>query len=139
MPAFSPSSPKDRRLLERMERLGIAESDVEERFVLGSGGGGQKQNKTSSCVQLHHPPSGIEVKCQRSRSQALNRYYARCELCERLEEKILGEKSARRKKAEKIRRQKQRRTRRQKAKMLEQKKMQSQKKQLRRKPRIPDD
>jgi len=139
MPAFSASNPKERRLLERMEKLGLRESDMQERFILGSGSGGQKQNKTASCVQLSHPASGIEVKCQRSRSQALNRYYARCELCEQIEEKILGEKSARRQKAEKIRRQKKRRTRRQKARMIEEKRAQSQKKKLRRKPQIPDD
>ena len=139
MPLFSPSNPKEHRLLKRMERLGIAESDLEENFILGSGSGGQKQNKTASCVQLKHKPSGVEVKCQRSRSQALNRYYAHCELCARLEEKILGEKSERRRKAEKIRRQKKRRTRRQKARMLEAKRAQSRKKQLRRKPDIPSD
>lgn len=139
MPAFSASNPKERRLLERMKKLAVRESELRERFILGSGGGGQKQNKTASCVQLAHPPSGIEIKCQQSRSQALNRYYARCELCDRIEDKIRGEKSARRQKAEKIRRQKKRRSRRQKARMLEKKRAQSQKKKLRRKPHIPDE
>jgi len=139
MAAFTPSSPKERRLLERMEKLGIDEGDIDERFILGSGSGGQKQNKTSSCVQLLHRPSAIELKCQRSRSQTLNRYYARCELCERIEERLLGEQSARRQAAEKIRRQKQRRTRRQKARMLAQKRAQSEKKKLRRRPEIGGD
>lgn len=138
MPPFGSTSPKERKLLERMHRLNIRESDLSEKFVLGSGSGGQKQNKTSSCIHLKHELSGIEIKCQRSRSQALNRYYARKELCDRIEEKVLGEKSERRQKAEKIRRQKRRRTRRQKARMLEKKRMRGEQKQLRKKPDIPD-
>jgi protein subunit release factor B len=138
MPLFGVSAAKETKLLARMARCGIVESDLTEKFILGSGGGGQKQNKTASCVYLKHEPSSVEIKCQRVRSQAVNRYYARCELCERIEEKTLGEKSARRQKAEKIRRQKRRRTRRQKARMLEEKRKNSEKKQLRRKPGIPD-
>ncbi len=138
MPPFGSASPKERKLLERMNRLNVSESDLTEKFVLGSGGGGQKQNKTSSCIHLKHEPSGIEIKCQLSRSQVLNRYYARKELCERIEEKVLGEKSERRRKSEKIRRQKRRRTRRQKAKMLEKKRRRGEQKQLRKKPDIPD-
>ena len=49
--------------------------------------GGQKINKTSSCVYLKHLPTGIEIKCQQGRSREMNRYYARKELCQRLEEK----------------------------------------------------
>lgn len=139
MSLYGVSKRKEDKLLERMKRLGVEESDLEEKFILGSGGGGQKQNKTASCVYLKHEGHDIEVKCQRSRSQATNRYYARCELCDKLEEKLLGRKSERQKKAEKIRRQKRRRSRRQKARMLEKKKQQSQKKELRRKPRIPDE
>src|ERR1039457_5203918 len=71
---FGVSTDKGRALLERMARLGIRESDLEENFVKGSGAGGQKVNKTSSCVWLRHKPSGIEVKCQWERSQALNRF-----------------------------------------------------------------
>ncbi len=138
MPPFGSTSPKERKLLERMDRLNIHESDLSEKFVIGSGSGGQKQNKTASCIHLKHEPSGTEIKCQRSRSQALNRYYARKELCDRLEEKMLGEQSARRQAAEKIRRQKSRRTRRQKARMLEQKRMRGEQKQLRKKPDIPE-
>lgn len=139
MPHFGVSKQKEDRLLANMERLGIKEAQLEEKFVLGGGGGGQKQNKTASCVQLKYSPRDIEVKCQRSRSQALNRYYARFELCDRVEGQIEGKKSARQQKAEKIRRQKRRRSRRQKARMLEEKRKKSKKKQLRRKPRIPDE
>ncbi len=123
---------RKRSLLEqRMARLGIRERDLTEQFVLGSGSGGQKINKTSSCVRLKHGPSGLGVKCQDSRSREENRFAARRLLCDLLEEKILGEQSERRKKAEKIRRQKRRRSRRQKEKMLEGKRRQSDKKKLR--------
>lgn len=121
-------------LTARMQRLHIQEGDLVEKFILGSGSGGQKINKTSSCVYLKHLPTGIELKCQKSRSRDLNRLYARRELCERLEEQILQEKSARQQEIEKIRRQKRRRSRRAKEKMLAQKKHQSTKKELRRPP-----
>jgi protein subunit release factor B len=112
------SKPKTDQLALRMARLGLREQDLEEQFIRGSGPGGQKINKTSSTVWLRHKPSGIDVKCGRERSQALNRYLARRELCERMEEKVLGARSARRQAIEKIRRQKRRRSRRQKEKML---------------------
>jgi len=76
---------KQRDLLERMKRLGILEEDLEERFVRASGKGGQKLHKTSSCVWLTHRPTGILVKCEASRSQALNRFLARRRLAEKLE------------------------------------------------------
>ncbi len=125
---------KRRQLCERMARLGIVERDLAEQFVLGSGSGGQKINKTSSCVRLGHAPSGLSVKCQESRSREENRFRARRILCDLMEERILGEKSKRKKEAEKIRRQKRRRSRRQKEKMLEGKRRQSNKKKLRATP-----
>lgn len=115
----------------RMASLEIFEDDIEEKFVRGSGSGGQKINKTSSCVYLHHIPSGIEVKCQRSRSQVVNRFFARRELCERIAEKRREKKSQRQQRIEKIRRQKRRRSRRQKERMLQAKHHQSKKKQRR--------
>lgn len=114
-----------------MEALKIQEMDLRERFIRGSGSGGQKINKTSSCVYLMHVPSGIEVKCQQARSQSLNRFLARRELCEQLRERIEGEKSKRQQAREKIRRQKRRRSRRQKARMLDDKRKQGEKKALR--------
>ena len=132
MPFFGVSPEKESQLEKRMASLGIRETDLVEKFIKGSGKGGQKINKTSSCVYLLHKPSGIEIKCQRERSQAMNRFFARRELCDRMEEKIRGEKSARRQEAEKIRRQKRRRSRRQKARMLEDKRKQSEKKSNRR-------
>lgn len=74
-------------LEQRMKRAGIREEDLEESFVLGSGSGGQKINKTSSCVHLKHRPSGIEVQCQDSRSREKNREIARQRLCEHFERK----------------------------------------------------
>ncbi|MFI5334446.1 MAG: peptide chain release factor family protein, partial [Chlamydiales bacterium] len=112
-------------LQARMERLGLKEADLVERFILGSGKGGQKINKTSSCVYLKHLPTGIEIKCQQERSRELNRYYARKLLCERLEEKVLKIKSERQQEIEKIRRQKRRRSRRSKEKMLGEKRHQA--------------
>lgn len=126
------------KLRARMKGLGILEQDIDEHFIRGSGSGGQKINKTSSCVQLIHHPSGSEIRCQQTRSQADNRYWARRELCERIEEKVLGEKSAKQQAAEKIRRQKRRRSRRAKAKMLDEKSKQGEKKKLRGRVR-PDD
>ena len=118
----------------RMEKLGIKESDLVERFILGSGSGGQKINKTSSCVYLKHLPTGIEIKCQQERSRELNRYYARKLLCDRVEEKLFRVKSERQQEIEKIRRQKRRRSRRSKEKMLGEKRERGEKKELRRAP-----
>jgi protein subunit release factor B len=122
-------------LHERMEHLGIHPDDLVEKFILGSGKGGQKVNKTSSCVYLKHIPTAIEIKCQRERSRDMNRYYARKELCDRIEGQIEGKKSERQQEVEKIRRQKRRRSRKSKEKMLANKKQQSEKKALRKPPR----
>lgn len=134
MPEFSVSSAKAKALNDRLERLGVKPEDLVEKFIKGSGPGGQKINKTSSCVYLEHVPSGIQVKCQRTRSQTLNRYYARQELCDALEAKILGEKTKKQMEHEKIRRQKRRRSRKQKERMLENKKQRGEVKKTRKKP-----
>jgi peptide chain release factor len=122
------SSEKQNSLFQKMMSLGIQESDIEESFVRSSGAGGQHVNKTSTCVQLLHRPTGIQVKCQQDRSQAVNRYLARRLLVERIEGEILGKKSAEQQLREKIRRQKRRRSRRAKNKMLADKRHQSDKK-----------
>lgn len=122
-------------LQERMDRLGIKQEDLIEKFILGSGKGGQKINKTSSCVYLKHLPTSIEIKCQRDRSREMNRYYARKELCDRIEEKVENVKSEKQQEREKIRRQKRRRSRKSKEKMLLNKRQQSEKKALRRPPK----
>ena len=118
----------------RMQEIGIKEEDLIEKFILGSGSGGQKINKTSSCVYLKHIPSGIEIKCQKERSREMNRYYARKELCQRLEEKDKHIQSERQMLVEKIRRQKRRRSRRSKEKMLANRKHHADKKKLRKSP-----
>lgn len=122
---------KEEQLLELMAKMGIKEDDLIEKFILGSGSGGQKINKTSSCVYIKHIPTGIEVKCQWDRSRELNRFFARRELCEKIQTLRGEEKSKKQQAAEKIRRQKRRRSRRSKEKMLEQKHKQSEKKNLR--------
>lgn len=132
------SREKKEELQERMTLLGIFEKDLVEKFILGSGSGGQKVNKTSSCVYLCHGPTGLEVKCQRERSRDLNRYYARREICDQLEAIQQGAKSAKQQEQEKIRRQKRRRTRRQQEKMLEGKRSRSSTKSLRQPPGADD-
>lgn len=127
-----PVSPtKQKELEERFKRLGIREEDLQEHFVRSSGAGGQNVNKVSTCVVLKHLPSGTEVKCQQTRTQVLNRYYARKIMCEKMEQKILGEKSKIQQSFEKIRRQKRKRSKRAKEKMLDAKHHHSTKKQTR--------
>lgn len=137
MSLFTVSTDKEKALLERMASLGVAESDLRETFVRSSGPGGQKVNKTSSCVQLVHVPTGLTVKCQRERSQALNRFLARRLLLDRIEKLQKGVVEAERDRAEKIRRQKRKRSKRAKEKMLEGKRRQSEKKGFRAK--VPRD
>lgn len=107
---------KQESLRRRLVDLGILESDLHERFVRGSGSGGQKVNKTASAVYLKHMPSGLEVKSQKSRSQANNRFFARRELAERFEAEVLGRETKRDKAGDKARKQKARRKRRSRAK-----------------------
>jgi len=137
MSLFNISPEKEKSLAERMERLGISESDLRETFIRSSGPGGQKVNKASSCVHLVHVPSGLFVKCQQSRSQALNRFLARRLLLDRIERIQEGVLQAERQQREKIKRQKRRRSRRAKEKMLELKHMHSEKKSLRSKTSLP--
>jgi len=134
---MSLSKEKEDQLLARMEQLGIKEEDLIEKFILGSGSGGQKINKTSSCVYLKHIPTGIEIKCQRDRSRTMNRFLARRELCDRLEEITSQEKSKKQMAIEKIRRQKRRRSKKAKEKMLANKQKHSEKKSLRKRPNDP--
>ena len=129
------SPEKFEELHRRMEKLGIHESDLVEKFILGSGRGGQKIQKTSSCVYLKHLPTGIEVKCQQDRSREVNRYLARRLLCERIESQFHKIKTEKQQEREKIRRQKRRRSRRSKEKMLAGKKMHGEKKHYRQAPR----
>ncbi|MDO8525070.1 MAG: peptide chain release factor-like protein [Candidatus Omnitrophota bacterium] len=125
------SQDKEEALKAKMASLGIREADIVEFFIRSSKPGGQKVNKTSACVYLKHRPTGIEVKCQQERSQALNRFLARRILADKIESLVLGQESEERKRYEKIRRQKRRRSRRAKEKMLNGKRLHSEKKALR--------
>jgi protein subunit release factor B len=125
------SKTKQENLTKKMERLGLKEADLSEKFIRGGGKGGQKINKTASCVYLKHLPSGVEVKCQRSRSRQENRFFARRILIAKIEEIKLKKRSEKNKKIDKIRKQKRRRSKRAKEKMLEFKKKRSEKKKFR--------
>lgn len=128
---FNVSKSKEEALLQKMARFGIKESDLIENFVRSGGPGGQNVNKTSTAVYLKHIPTGIEVKCQETRSQVLNRYLARKILVNKIEDKILGKLSEEKQKIYKLKKQKKRRSRRAKQKMLEDKHRQSKKKEFR--------
>jgi protein subunit release factor B len=131
---FGVSDQKQEALRAKMDRLGIREEDLVEKFVRSSGPGGQKVNKAATCVYLKHVPTDIEVKVQRERSQALNRFFARRLLAEKIERLITGRVAKEQELREKIRRRKRTRSRRAKEKTLQQKKLQSEKKHLREKP-----
>src|SRR5258705_13839657 len=118
---MNPSAQKQSDLAARMSALGVREEDIEESFVRSQGAGGQNVNKTSSCVVLLHRPTGIHVKCQTERSQALNRFLARRRLLDKIEERQRGFVAAERSRVEKIRRQKRKRSKRARAKMLDDK------------------
>lgn len=131
----NPISPeKLNDLGQRMTALGISENDLLEKFVRGSGAGGQKINKTNNCVFLKHLPSGVCIKCQMDRSREMNRFLARRELCDQLEAIRDGRAFAKTQAIEKMRRQKRPRSKRSKQRSVADKRQLSQKKSLRRRP-----
>ena len=131
MGEFGVGLDKEKALFEKMSSLGINKDDIVETFVRSQGHGGQNVNKTSTCVCLKHIPTGIEVRCQKERSQAMNRYIARKILLAKIEDSILGELSQEQQRIEKIRRQKRKRSKRAKLKVLEAKRKHSEKKTFR--------
>lgn len=122
----------------RMRKLNIREEDIIEKFTRGSGKGGQKINKTSSCVYIRHIPTEISVKCQTDRAQSVNRFFARRILTDKID--LLRNKAASdlQKKIYKLRKQKRRRSKKAKEKILKFKKIISEKKALRMKPKLDD-
>ena len=115
-------------LQEKMQKLGISEQDIEEKFIRSGGKGGQRLNKVATCVYLKHTPTGINVKCQQERRQDINRFLARRILADKIETRILGKLSEQQKKIEKIKRQKRKRSKRAKEKILKAKKERAEKK-----------
>ena len=118
MSAFPVSPEKETQLAQRMAALGVREADIQETFVRSGGHGGQNVNKTSTCVMLLHRPTGVQVKCQATRQQGLNRFVARRLLLDKIEAAKTGFVAAERARVEKIRRQKRKRSRRAKDRML---------------------
>jgi protein subunit release factor B len=115
------AAPDDNTLRQRMLKLGIREEDLEESFIRGTGAGGQKINKTSSTVVLVHVPTGLEVRCQRERSQSVNRLVAREDLCDKLEGKLAAAKLEKKNAVEKKKRQNRKRPRGLKERILQNK------------------
>ncbi len=131
MSSFPVSPDKQAQLQLRMSGLGVNEAEIEETFVRSGGAGGQKVNKSSSCVMLLHRPTGLRVKSQTTRHQAMNRFLARRLLLDKIERMRKGYVEAERARIEKIRRQKQKRSSRAKQRMLADKARHSEKKRLR--------
>lgn len=129
-----PSPQKMASVNARLNALGVTKTDLKEEFIKGSGKGGQKINKTSSCVQLTYLKTGLVIRCQETRSRELNRFLARRSLLERLEQEHFGQQSEKEKLRHKIRAQKKKRSKRAKEKMLESKHRHTEKKLLRKKP-----
>jgi peptide chain release factor len=132
MNAFPVGPDKEAQLTRRMAALGVREADIKETFVRSGGHGGQNVNKTATCVMLLHRPTGLQVKCQATRQQGLNRFLARRLLLDKVEALRTGQVAAERARTEKIRRQKRRRSRRAKQRMLADKAHHASKKEARR-------
>jgi len=107
------------KTLLKAQQLKIFPEDIDEKFIRGSGAGGQKINKTNSCVWLRHLPTGFEVKVQEHRERSANRKTAYRILIDKIEDEVRGAKSERMKKVFKIQKQKRRRSKKAKEKMLE--------------------
>ena len=117
MSIFNVSEKKEKELLDRMRELNVKEDDLEERFIRSSGPGGQKVNKSSTCVFLRHIPTNTTVKYQKERSQALNRFFARRTLLDQIELKLKGYIKEDKKRIDKIKSQKRKKRKRTKEKL----------------------
>lgn len=125
------SQDNEDQLTRRMTALGVRESDIVETFVRSGGHGGQNVNKTSTCVMLVHRPTGMQVKCQTTRQQGMNRFLARKLLLDKLEARQQARLDAERDRREKLRRQKRGRSKGAKERILATKARNSEKKTLR--------
>lgn len=130
-----PEAGKTMTLEERMAQLGVREDDLVEKFIRSSGPGGQNVNKTSTCVYLKHLPTGIEVKCQRQRSQLLNRSLARHILLSKIAQRMRQDSLQKQSLKAQIMRRNRKKPRGLKIKILENKRRHSEKKSVRRKIR----
>ncbi len=131
---FGVSSAKEQALERRLQALGIREQDLVERFLRSRGPGGQNVNKVETGVYLRHIPSGIEVKMQQERSQALNRYRARQVLADRFEAAVLRRRTEKQAMIDRLRKQKRKRSKRAQEKVLAAKRRRAETKELRRPP-----
>jgi len=130
-----PEVGKTMSLEERMAQLGVREDDIVEKFIRSSGPGGQNVNKTSTCVYLKHLPTGLEVKCQRQRSQLLNRSLARHILLSKIAQRTRQDNLQKQSLKAQIMRRNRKKPRGLKIKILENKRRHSEKKSVRRKIR----
>jgi len=138
MAMFPVNPEKEEDLIRRMTAQGLREEDIEEKFVRSGGHGGQNVNKVATCVMLMHRPTKLQVKCQMTRRQGMNRYLARLQLLTKIEALQREKMETQRKLREKIRRQKQRRTQAAQKKILADKRRQSDKKHQRRRVTAED-
>ena len=129
---------KEKELKKKMKRSKIFEKDIKEKFIKSSGPGGQNVNKLSSCVYLEHIPTGISVKCQKERSQAMNRHTARWTLVDKIEKKKKEEKDLIIREIQKKKRANRKRSTKSKEETLQKKHIRSEKKSSRKKIRTND-
>ncbi|MFT5170470.1 MAG: protein subunit release factor B [Candidatus Marinamargulisbacteria bacterium] len=132
MKPFKTNIAKDNALIAKLKSLNIFDKDIKETFIHSGGKGGQNVNKVATCVQLIHAPTGIIVKCSRTRQQGLNRYLAYSMLAQKIEAQATAKRVEKRHVSEKERRSNRKRSRRSKQRMLEDKKHQANKKAQRR-------
>ena len=130
---FGISVSKQKAIEDKFAKYNIKDCDLVEKFIHSSGNGGQNLNKVATCVYLRYIPLNIEIKCQKYRTQLLNRYVARKMLVEEIEKKLFDKQSEKQKQIEKIRRQKRKRSKRAKEKVFKAKKLNSLKKKDRQK------